>query len=100
MNSWVLHRNAQVFAPDPEAFRPERWLECGGEQLKNMERCYMPFGLGTRTCIGKNVSILEMSKVIPELVRRYNFQVLESEMQYTNHWFVKPRDVFVTVVRA
>ena len=29
--------------------------------------------MGSRTCIGKYVSILEMSKLIPELVRRFDF---------------------------
>ncbi|TPR06625.1 Cytochrome P450 family protein [Aspergillus niger] len=33
-----------------------------------MERSYMPFGMGSRTCIGKNIS-LEMNKLIPLVVR-------------------------------
>lgn len=65
-----------------------------------MERYYLPFGLGTRTCIGKNISILEMTKVIPELVKRYNFEPIDCEMQYTNHWFVKQRDVKMRIARS
>ena len=33
VNAWVLHRNQQVFGPDVETFRPERWLE--GENESN-----------------------------------------------------------------
>lgn len=32
------------------------------------------FGAGPRTCIGKNISILEMSKVIPQIVRAIDFE--------------------------
>ena len=52
--------------------------------------------MGSRTCIGKYVSILEMSKLIPELVRRFDF-TLDDELagpgaQWTtsNSWFVTP----------
>ncbi|KAL9107945.1 MAG: hypothetical protein Q9227_007267 [Pyrenula ochraceoflavens] len=100
MNSWVMHRDPDIFAPDPNTFRPERWLETSPEQLERMEKAYMPFGLGTRTCIGKNISMLEMTKLIPELVRRYRFEVLSQAMQSTNHWFVKQKDVMVKIHRV
>ncbi|PYH81229.1 cytochrome P450 [Aspergillus uvarum CBS 121591] len=35
------------------------------EQLKQMEQYFLPFGAGTRTCIGKNISILEITKSSP-----------------------------------
>jgi cytochrome P450 len=40
MNAWVLHRDKQVFGVDVEAFRPERWLEAGDEELKMMNRSF------------------------------------------------------------
>lgn len=27
MNPWVLHQNEEIFGPEPESFRPERWLQ-------------------------------------------------------------------------
>jgi len=52
------------------------------------------FGLGSRTCLGKHISILEMSKLIPQLVRRFDFELEQPEKQWTteNYWFVKPVD--------
>jgi cytochrome P450 len=35
----------------------------------------------SRTCIGKHVSILEMSKLIPGLVRRFDFALDEQQQQ-------------------
>lgn len=35
MNAWVLHQNKDVYGPDPESFRPERWI--GEEKTSLME---------------------------------------------------------------
>ena len=42
----VLH-NENIF-PAPMQFRPERWFHATDEQI----RCFVPFGKGTRKCIG------------------------------------------------
>lgn len=56
-----------------------------------MERYYIPFSHGSRTCIGKNISLMEISKLIPQLVRTFNFELAnpEAELQVENIWFVK-----------
>jgi hypothetical protein len=52
INPWVTNRNEDVF-PDPEAFKPERWLESSESQLKEMENLLsLNFGAGSRTCLG------------------------------------------------
>jgi cytochrome P450 len=35
-NGWVLHRDEEVFGPDVETYRPERWMD--KEKAKNMDR--------------------------------------------------------------
>lgn len=35
VNAWVLHQNKDVYGPDPEKFRPERWI--GEEKTSLME---------------------------------------------------------------
>lgn len=62
-----------------------------------MERYFLTFGSGTRTCIGKHISTLEINKLVPELVRRYDFELLSTTLRYNNHWFVKPKDVPVRI---
>ena len=42
MHAWVLHRDKDIFHPDPDAFRPERWLIQDKEQLKRMNRVFIP----------------------------------------------------------
>lgn len=72
-NAWVLHRRPEVFGEDVDTYRPERWLEAGKEQLKEMKATMFQFGAGPRTCIGKNISLLEMYKLVPTFLR--NFEV-------------------------
>ncbi|KAK5160577.1 hypothetical protein LTS14_001589 [Recurvomyces mirabilis] len=57
-NPWVVHRNREVFGDDVEAFRPERWLD--EDKKGDMHRYFFAFGSGARTCIGRNISWLEM----------------------------------------
>ncbi|RFU28324.1 hypothetical protein B7463_g7997, partial [Scytalidium lignicola] len=45
VNTWCAHYNKDVFGPDAELFRPERWAEAekvGGEKLREMNAYYMP----------------------------------------------------------
>lgn len=45
INTWVAHRDSQVFGPDPNTFRPERWDPNfnDADKLKQMEAYYSKF---------------------------------------------------------
>jgi cytochrome P450 len=94
INAWVAHRNTSVFGADAEHWRPERWLEIeeqgrGGE----VEKYFFAFGMGSRTCIGKNISLLEISKLVPQLLRKFDFVLDEREdLKSLNRWFVKQQN--------
>ncbi|KAF5668798.1 cytochrome P450 monooxygenase [Fusarium denticulatum] len=92
VNCWVEHYSS-VFGPDPEAFRPERWLDSDKARLDMMNRHWIPFGMGARTCIGRHISMLEISKLIPRLVRDFDFMLPNEikEFKTNNRWFVKPQ---------
>jgi cytochrome P450 len=64
----ALHLNPKVFGEDAEVYRPERWLEASAEQLRAMEVAHIGFGRGRRVCIGQNIAIMEMKKVIPAML--------------------------------
>lgn len=104
INPWVAHFNTEVFGPDAARFRPERWdpAETPPERLTRMEQYHIPFGAGTRTCLGKHIAVLEMNKLIPELVRRYEFELLDDELSCVNHWFttIDPTRVRVKVAET
>ena len=100
INSWVAHRNADVFGAEVDKFIPERWL-VDDEHYKRMDRYFMAFGMGSRTCIGKNISLMEMAKIIPQVVRNFDFELAfpKREWKTQNMWFVKQTEFLVSVSR-
>jgi len=90
-NAWVLHRRPEIFGQDVSTFRPERWLEASKDQLKEMKATMFQFGAGARTCIGKNISLLEVYKLVPSFLRRFELELVEPEKEWktVNSWFVR-----------
>lgn len=70
-SAWVIHRRPEIFGADVETYRPERWLEANKGTKRSMEGCMIQFGMGARTCIGKNISLLEIYKLVPSFLRRF-----------------------------
>jgi hypothetical protein len=84
-SAWVVHRRPEIFGEDVEAYRPERWLpdeskdaEEEEKRIKEMSGMMLQFGMGARTCIGKNISLLEIYKVVPSLLRRFEVRTFAS----------------------
>ena len=104
IHAWVAHQNTEVFGNDAAQFRPERWLknETNEAQLAKMEHYFLSWGLGARTCLGRNVATLEMSKVIPEIVKRFDFEMAQElreagELVTDAKFLVKPRNLWMRV---
>jgi cytochrome P450 len=55
--------------------------------------------MGSRTCIGKNISLMEMAKVIPQIIRNFELELVNPKEEWTtrNRWFVKQTNFFVNV---
>ncbi|KAI1798728.1 cytochrome P450 [Daldinia bambusicola] len=70
---WVIHRVQEIWGPDAEEFRPERWLE--KENEGTLKRFFFSFGGGSRTCIGRHISWLEMSKLVPTLLMCFDMRL-------------------------
>jgi cytochrome P450 len=64
----ALHLNPKAFGDDAAIFRPERWLEASPEALRVMEASHLGFGRGRRVCLGQNLAVMEMKKVIPAML--------------------------------
>lgn len=76
--TWLVHRHKPTFGNDSDQFRPERWLEASEEQLSAMNRALTAFGAGPHTCVGKNIAILEINKLVPSILRAYDVSLFES----------------------
>jgi cytochrome P450 len=71
-SSWVSHHLAHVF-PEPEQFRPERFAPDAKAALP--KGAYVPFGAGSRICIGMRFGQLEIKAIATALLRRFDFEL-------------------------
>lgn len=69
ISPWLLHRNAENF-PEPDAFRPERWLT--GAPLHPY--AFIAFSAGPRRCIGEHLAMREALIALSRIVGRYRIQ--------------------------
>jgi cytochrome P450 len=65
----MLHSDPQLY-PDPDAFRPERFLE---QRPKPWE--YAPFGGGRHRCLGATFAQFEAKVVVATLLRHFRFEL-------------------------
>jgi cytochrome P450 len=72
-SSYVSHRIPSVF-PDPEAFVPERFTPDRAAALP--KGAYIPFGGGSRTCIGMRFAQLEIKAIVLRLLGRARLELV------------------------
>lgn len=70
-------RDKGIWGEDSDLFRPERWLEASAEKFKEMDSTLdLVFGYGRYQCLGKNLAFMELNKIFVELLRRFDFNVV------------------------
>ena len=96
MNPYIIGRNKSVWGDDADEFRPERWLQLDGEndevyqqRLRIMTNSDLTFGGGSRICIGRNIALLEVYKVLATLVSRYEISLADPNQEFVivSTWF-------------
>ncbi|KAK4171797.1 putative cytochrome P450 E-class, group I [Triangularia setosa] len=102
-NTIALTHNKRVFGEDADIFRPERFLECDAEKKADMLRALdIVFGGGRWTCSGKNIALLELNKVPFELMRVFDFQIVNVHKPVKEKAYVSKLhdDMFVRISEA
>ncbi|MCJ1391701.1 hypothetical protein MMC18_004566 [Xylographa bjoerkii] len=83
MTGYMNHINPAIF-PVPEEFRPERWLKDGDIATKgstaagNLEKYLLPWGKGTRICLGMNLAYAELYLTLAAVFRRFDMELYET----------------------
>ncbi|KAH7327949.1 cytochrome P450 [Stachybotrys elegans] len=66
-----------LFGNDAEVFRPERWLNVEPQKRQLMiNTVELVFSTGRWGCLGRPVALLELNKIFIELLRNFDFQVI------------------------
>jgi cytochrome P450 len=96
--SWASHHLPDVF-PEPEAFRPERFTpEAKAAMPKG---AYVPFGGGSRTCIGMRFGQLEVRTIATMLLSRFSLSLADNfQLQIRQMPTISPKDGLPVHVQA
>ncbi|KAJ5939107.1 hypothetical protein N7466_002241 [Penicillium verhagenii] len=63
IQQFSLHRNVEIYGDDVDTFSPARWETKNEERLQAMKDAWIPFGYGSRICVGiKYVQHVDYSK--------------------------------------
>lgn len=71
LSPYVTHRDPRWW-PEPESFRPERWLT---EAPSRPKFAYFPFGGGARVCIGERFAGMEGVLLLAAIAQKWQFKL-------------------------
>ncbi|KAF9885993.1 hypothetical protein FE257_012171 [Aspergillus nanangensis] len=73
-----IFRNPDVFHRADE-YLPQRWMERDGEFKNDDLEASQPFGLGPRTCIGRNIAWMELRLIVAKLLWHFDWEPVTKE---------------------
>jgi cytochrome P450 len=73
VSPYLLHHDARWY-PDPEAFRPERWA--WDADASRPRTAFLPFGAGSRMCIGEGFARVEAALLLATIARRWRLHLV------------------------
>ena len=97
--SWASHYLPEVF-DEPARFRPQRFEPEAKAALP--KGAYVPFGGGSRTCIGMRFGQLEVKAIGASILRRFTLELAEPDREVSIRQMptLSPRGGLPVVVRA
>ncbi|KAH9910535.1 cytochrome P450 [Fomitopsis serialis] len=74
-----INNDPDIWGPDSEVFRPERWLDNGKRLPESVKTVRAPghvlsFGDGPKICVGRHFALAEFKILIATLVRYFHFE--------------------------
>lgn len=95
--SWASHHLPDVF-PQPDAFRPERFTAEAKAALP--KGAYVPFGGGSRTCIGMRFGQLEVRAIATMILQRFSLELQSDfDLQIRQMPTISPKHGLPVIVR-
>lgn len=92
--SWVLIspfivQRDERFFPEPEVFDPERFSPERIDEIPPY--AYIPFGGGSRICIGNAFAIMEMTLLLATVLQKFTFQLDQAPPELELEIVLRPR---------
>ncbi|KAH8724686.1 putative benzoate 4-monooxygenase cytochrome P450 [Phaeosphaeriaceae sp. PMI808] len=87
--AYTLHRDPKIFS-EPLQFLPERWLE----PTQEMKDAWMPFGGGSRVCIGLHLAHSELCLAATKFFKECPTAIMrtcDEDMEFENYFLIAPK---------
>lgn len=86
--TWSLQRRDDLFH-NAEQWIPERWLpdceETSETERQNLKDYVIPFSMGPRACIGRNLAYMELSICVASLILAFEWELSEPGQVLNHH---------------
>jgi cytochrome P450 len=86
----ILHRHP-AYWPEPDSFRPERFLDAEAERARP-RFAFLPFSGGPRQCIGNGFALMEAVLVLATLAQRFHPELVGPFPQMEFRVICRPSD--------
>jgi cytochrome P450 len=97
ISMYTTHRDPRSF-PEPDAFHPERWLD--GLEKRLPRGAFIPFGMGSRKCIGAAFAMMEATLLLATIARRWRFELLPADVPTHPSITLRPATAMPAQVRS
>ncbi|XP_069112977.1 cytochrome P450 10-like [Argopecten irradians] len=91
----TICKDEQYF-PSPEKFLPERWLRGNSEREKRHPFGFLPFGYGTRNCVGQRFAEQEIYISVSKIVTNFRITLPKglNDVPFVYSTFATPKERF------
>ncbi|OQE12327.1 hypothetical protein PENVUL_c001G04696 [Penicillium vulpinum] len=98
----TMNRSKDIFGADAEEWKPERWIpatEKDQGRISTMNGFLTTFGMGARSCVGRNIALVEVHKFIAQFFYHFDIEVINKEKPWVvkSQWFAIQKDFWVKI---
>ncbi|KAK2593010.1 hypothetical protein QQS21_009300 [Conoideocrella luteorostrata] len=88
LNAWGAQFNKAVYGDDASLYNPDRWLTDDANKLQAMYQTHsLIFGYGSTKCLGTMMAMMEITKVIFELLRNFEISIANPHKPWDSQCF-------------
>lgn len=94
----TIHHSREIWGLDALEFVPERWDP--NRLTAQQKAAFMPFGVGSRACIGRNLAEMELVCIVATVFQNFDFYLEPGTMLNIKEGFArKPTGLNIAVRR-
>ena len=87
---WAMNHSKNIWGPDAQEFRPERWIDGNGHVIAKTAAEFPAFNGGARLCLGKKMAEQVATVILSHMVWRFDFEDVEGRERISRNSLTLP----------